>query len=580
MCNTNVPSEWLTESSEDSSNFILYLLPIIIILISLLITLIFYWFISSHRSCKLKSYILQSFMSASRESNINTSKSKTLPTTSAAGKVKTTAATTTVTGSTIHHQTLLTSPSSPLFSSTYAYESALQVPLLMKQQVNVEENVKNKFNINDNHGRISTQETYYNNVTPYLRMVDLNNYTGNSSTSGFNSDRTCNSSIAHYDMINVGNTIKYPSCMKDTDENIINDDDDVDDDDVDNETGEQYSSSGFGPPLLIQRSIARQIVLKQIIGRGRFGEVWKGLWRGEHVAVKIFSSRDETCWQREVEIYQTCMLRHENILGYISADNKDNGTYIQLFLITEYYEKGSLYDYLNNKTLTIDEMVSMAHSIVSGLCHLHYEIDGLQGKPPIAHRDLKSKNILVKSNTSCVIADLGLAVRQLPYSRAIDLPSTRKVGTRRYLPPEVLLDQLNTSQFDFDAFRMGDIYSLGLVLWELMNRTTFTINCDGSINSTDGTTTTTIPANEYSLPYQNMVSRDPSIEEMKMIVAIQSQRPPCSSNWNKNEQMKKMKSIISECWTAIPTARLSTLRAKKNLAHLKELISKQNNAIQ
>jgi hypothetical protein len=50
--------------------------------------------------------------------------------------------------------------------------------------------------------------------------------------------------------------------------------------------------------------------------------VWRGKWRGEEVAVKIFSSREERSWFREAEIYQTVMLRHENILGFIAADNK------------------------------------------------------------------------------------------------------------------------------------------------------------------------------------------------------------------------------------------------------------------
>lgn len=40
------------------------------------------------------------------------------------------------------------------------------------------------------------------------------------------------------------------------------------------------------------------------------------------MAVKIFSSREERSWFREAEIYQTVMLRHENILGFIAADNK------------------------------------------------------------------------------------------------------------------------------------------------------------------------------------------------------------------------------------------------------------------
>lgn len=77
-----------------------------------------------------------------------------------------------------------------------------------------------------------------------------------------------------------------------------------------------------GLPLFVQRTVARTIVLQEIIGKGRFGEVWRGKWRGGDVAVKIFSSREERSWFREAEIYQTIMLRHENILGFIAADNK------------------------------------------------------------------------------------------------------------------------------------------------------------------------------------------------------------------------------------------------------------------
>ncbi|XP_075581195.1 activin receptor type-1B isoform X8 [Pelecanus crispus] len=82
------------------------------------------------------------------------------------------------------------------------------------------------------------------------------------------------------------------------------------------------SGSGSGLPLFVQRTVARTIVLQEIIGKGRFGEVWRGRWRGGDVAVKIFSSREERSWFREAEIYQTVMLRHENILGFIAADNK------------------------------------------------------------------------------------------------------------------------------------------------------------------------------------------------------------------------------------------------------------------
>lgn len=212
----------------------------------------------------------------------------------------------------------------------------------------------------------------------------------------------------------------------------------------------------------MQRSIARQIQLADIIGKGRFGEVWRGRWRGENVAVKIFSSREECSWFREAEIYQTVMLRHENILGFIAADNKgwllllyfnddklaifkfrleskrtsynevdfchvvfghlcwnyshimdtltldldilfwnlsslvsyvshilgvlneftlstDNGTWTQLWLITDYHENGSLFDFLSVRTVDSPTLVKMALSIATGLAHLHMDIVGTKG---------------------------------------------------------------------------------------------------------------------------------------------------------------------------------------------------------
>ena len=97
--------------------------------------------------------------------------------------------------------------------------------------------------------------------------------------------------------------------------------------------------------------------------------------------------------------------------------------------------------------------------IATGLTHLHLEIQGTQGKPAIAHRDLKSKNILVSGDGTCVIGDLGLAVRHNSSSNSLDMPFNCKVGTKRYLAPEVLDGSINET--DFESFKQGDIYALG-----------------------------------------------------------------------------------------------------------------------
>lgn len=50
--------------------------------------------------------------------------------------------------------------------------------------------------------------------------------------------------------------------------------------------------------------------------------MWRAKWRGERVAVKVYNQKDEQNWRREIEIYQSPLLRHEHVLGYIAADVK------------------------------------------------------------------------------------------------------------------------------------------------------------------------------------------------------------------------------------------------------------------
>uniref|UniRef100_A0A3Q3K4G5 Activin receptor type-1 n=1 Tax=Monopterus albus TaxID=43700 RepID=A0A3Q3K4G5_MONAL len=290
-------------------------------------------------------------------------------------------------------------------------------------------------------------------------------------------------------------------------------------------------------------------------GKGRYGEVWRGQWQGESVAVKIFSSRDEKSWFRETEIYNTVLLRHENILGFIASDMTSRNSSTQLWLITHFHEMGSLYDYLQLSTLDASGCLRMALSIASGLAHLHVEIFGTQGKPAIAHRDLKSKNILVKKNGQCCIADLGLAVMHFQDTNELDVGNNPKVGTKRYMAPEVLDDSI---QMDcFESYKRVDIWALGLVLWEVARRTV----SNGIVE-------------DYKPPFHDVVPSDPSFEDMKKVVCVDQQRPNIPNRWFSDPTLTSMAKLMKECWYQNPSARLTALRIKKTLTKIDNSLDK------
>ena len=115
-------------------------------------------------------------------------------------------------------------------------------------------------------------------------------------------------------------------------------------------------------------------------GKGRYGQVWRGSYQGENVAVKIFSSHAESTWWRECAIYSTVMLRHENILAFVAADTVSRTTSsTQLWLVTRYHPLGSLYDYLRQHTImSATDLLRLLESAAAGLAHLHTEIIGTQ----------------------------------------------------------------------------------------------------------------------------------------------------------------------------------------------------------
>ena len=270
------------------------------------------------------------------------------------------------------------------------------------------------------------------------------------------------------------------------------------------------TTTGTGEGELVPRTMSRDLridVERGPIGHGRYGHVWSASWNEEKVAVKSFFSMHESAWARETDIYQTCMLQHENILGFIASDIKVDGDAVSMLLITNYHPLGSLHDFLrSNCILTKENLFKFVYSICNGLNHLHTEIVSTSYKPVIVHRDIKSKNILVKSNLDCCISDFDLAVRFNSRLGVFDRGGIKKQeGSVRYMAPECLDEAINTGSID--ELKRADIYSFALVIWEIVNRYgPHAAPC-------------------YEPPYGQHVSENPGIGDMRRVVCESKIRP-------------------------------------------------------
>jgi len=287
--------------------------------------------------------------------------------------------------------------------------------------------------------------------------------------------------------------------------------------------------------------IGRDVQLLEVKARGRYGCVWKAQLHHRFVAVKVFPYQDKQSWELERDLYNLPrMNKEESILKFIAAETRGECLNRELWLITEFHEKGSLYDYLKGNIITYSELLKLSESMAKGMSFLHEDMQASKEydhKMAVAHRDFKSKNVLVKEDLTACIADFGLALKFEPRKCVGDTHG--QVGTRRYMAPEVLEGAIN---FNRDAFLRIDMYSVGLVLWEMVSR----------CSSVDG------PVDEYQFPFEDEVGQHPTLEDMQDVVIHKKLRPQLKEHWSKHEGIKSMLETIEECWDHDPEARLSS----------------------
>ncbi|XP_043689067.1 probable serine/threonine-protein kinase SIS8 [Telopea speciosissima] len=186
------------------------------------------------------------------------------------------------------------------------------------------------------------------------------------------------------------------------------------------------------------------------VGIGFFGEVFRGIWNGTDVAIKIFLEQDLTAENMEDfcnEISILSRLRHPNVILFLGACTKPP----HLLMVTEYMEWGSLYYLIHmsgqKKKLSWRRRLKMLRDICRGLMCMH--------RMKIVHRDLKTANCLLNKHWQVKICDFGLS----RIMTEIPMRDSSSAGTPEWMAPELIRNEPFTEKCD--------VFSLGVIMWEL-----------------------------------------------------------------------------------------------------------------
>ncbi|MGH0186909.1 UNVERIFIED_CONTAM: hypothetical protein FKN15_022936 [Acipenser sinensis] len=285
------------------------------------------------------------------------------------------------------------------------------------------------------------------------------------------------------------------------------------------------------------------MVLHQVINRGRYAELWKGSLEGVPVVFKLYPSGGCRCYDNESAVYGLALLRHPSIALFLGEG--ESGQSGERVLVLELAQHGSLRVFLSQHCSDWAGTVRLALSLCQGLSFLHSEIhrDGVY-KPAVAHRDLSSNNVLVKADRTCALSDFGsaTALNLRPGPRPLRTQEVCvQVGTPRYMPPEILDGTLNIRD-PLSSLRQVDVYSLGLLVWEMTTR------------CTDLWTVSPVP--EYRPAYEAELGPSPSLDELVLLLQKEAQlgsRIQCIPLPKKDKDVKPNTECIVDGWGANTT---------------------------
>ena len=217
---------------------------------------------------------------------------------------------------------------------------------------------------------------------------------------------------------------------------------------VDNSTHTQQTIPMIpsqGPRLTLAKS---NFTLLEILGRGRFGNVWKISAKNSTDLYALKEMRKSVLIESNSvksiieELKIVSHLHHPLIIQIFQAFQDTNN----LYLVEELLSGGTLRSHTRHYQFSESQTKFLVSCIVLGLDYIHSN--------GVLHKDIKPDNLLFDSKGYVKLADFGLAKVWTPEN------FRQNSGTRKYMSPEVLCRQNHGTAADY--------FAIGVILYEIM----------------------------------------------------------------------------------------------------------------